>query len=158
MQEFVELEFRTETIFYYPRPKFELFPGKYAVIKVDRGFDIAKVVSTSMSIDELDQKKITHRNNYIIRNATLRDLEKLNALSVEEQRATEIFNHTLLNYPLIMTLFSVVQQFDNKKITFLFTANERVDFREFVRELAKIFGKRIELVQISNREKSKMIF
>ena len=58
---------------------------------------------------------------------------------------------------LAMKLTKVEQLFDGSKLVFYFTAEERVDFRELVRELASEFRVRIEMRQIGPRDEAKMI-
>jgi len=58
---------------------------------------------------------------------------------------------------LEMKLVDVELQFDNHKLTFFFTAEKRVDFRELVKELAGTYKTRIELRQIGVRDEAKRI-
>ena len=55
-----------------------------------------------------------------------------------------------------MKLIDVEYTFDNNKILFYFTSDERVDFRELVKDLAAVFRTRIELRQIGVRDETKM--
>jgi cell fate regulator YaaT (PSP1 superfamily) len=56
-----------------------------------------------------------------------------------------------------MKLIDVEYQFDRNRLTFYFTADGRIDFRAFVRDLAKIFKTRIELWQIGVRDEARRI-
>jgi cell fate regulator YaaT (PSP1 superfamily) len=56
-----------------------------------------------------------------------------------------------------MKLIETIYQFDGNKLTFFFTADTRIDFREFVRELAMVFKTRIELHQSTGRDEAKRI-
>jgi len=58
---------------------------------------------------------------------------------------------------LKMQIVKAEYSFDNSKIIFFFTAEGRIDFRNLVKELAKIFRVRIELKQIGVRDKAKII-
>lgn len=60
-------------------------------------------------------------------------------------------------HQLPMTLVEAVYSFDGKKLTFYFTAEKRVDFRELVKDLTACFHLRIELRQIGSREQAKMV-
>jgi cell fate regulator YaaT (PSP1 superfamily) len=60
-----------------------------------------------------------------------------------------------MNLP--MKLVDVEWQFDHKKVTFYFTAEHRVDFRELVRDLARRFRTRVELRQIGARDEAARI-
>ena len=56
-----------------------------------------------------------------------------------------------------MRLIDVEITFDNSKIIFYFTADNRIDFRELVKDLAAVFRTRIELRQIGVRDEAKMV-
>jgi cell fate regulator YaaT (PSP1 superfamily) len=56
-----------------------------------------------------------------------------------------------------MKLVRVEQQYDGSRLTFYFTADERVDFRALVRELASEFRCRIEMRQIGARDEAKLL-
>ena len=75
-------------------------------------------------------------------------------------RAREAFNaceKKILEHKLDMKLVKAEYSFDRSKILFYFTADGRVDFRNLVKDLAKIFRVRIELKQIGVRDKAKII-
>ena len=73
-----------------------------------------------------------------------------------EKRAYEVCLQKITEHGLDMQLVSAECAFDGSKILFYFTADERVDFRELVKNLAGIFHTRIELRQIGVRDKAKM--
>jgi cell fate regulator YaaT (PSP1 superfamily) len=58
---------------------------------------------------------------------------------------------------LDMQLFDAAYSFDGSRINFIFTADDRVDFRELVKDLAKKFQKQIHLKQIGPRDKAKIV-
>ena len=59
---------------------------------------------------------------------------------------------------LAMKLTRVEQLFDGSRLVFFFTAEDRVDFRELVRELASEFKTRIELRQIGVRDEARLLY
>ena len=75
----------------------------------------------------------------------------------KEKRAFDICQQKILEHKLEMQLVSAEYAFDGSKILFFFTADDRVDFRELVKNLASIFRTRIELRQIGVRDKAKMV-
>jgi len=147
----IEIVFRTGRVQIYKKPSFKVLPLQKVIVKIDRGYDIADIVSTSVEHEPHEDFR------EIIRVANKRDLAKLESLRKDEEKAEKIYDKIIIKYPIEMNLFYAVQQFDDKKILFLFTSQERMDFREFARELAQIFSKRIEFVQISSRDKSKSL-
>ena len=64
--------------------------------------------------------------------------------------------HKVKEFGLDMKLVDCEYTFDNNKVIFYFTSDERVDFRELVKELARIFRIRIELRQIGVRDQAKI--
>lgn len=63
----------------------------------------------------------------------------------------------LQGHSLAMKLVDVEYLLDRKKLFFYFTAEQRVDFRAFVRDLAREFRTRIELRQIGIRDEAKVV-
>ena len=145
----VKITFRTGRQQFYHSPEFAISPLQRVIVNLEYGYDIATVVSVGEEfLVEEEYKKI-------LRVADEKDLAKLHALKDEEKKAEEIYNKTITHHSIEMNLFYGVQQFDGKKMLFLFTSDGRVDFREFAKELATIFGKRIEFIQISSRDRTK---
>jgi cell fate regulator YaaT (PSP1 superfamily) len=93
----------------------------------------------------------------IIRSASQSDLSALEEINEREKLATAKFLETLPKYDFEMKLIETIYQFDGNKVTFFYTAEGRVDFRAFVRELALIFKKRIELHQSTGRDEAKKL-
>jgi len=93
----------------------------------------------------------------VLRLASKEDLQHFEDNKILEAEAAEIARERIANYELEMSLVDVEYRFDNRKITFYFTADGRVDFRELVRDLASVFRTRIELRQIGVRDEACMI-
>ena len=150
---YIEVIFRSErTGYYLNKNNFELAPDDIVIVKVDRGEDIARVINSSIPPDEIENIESI---NPVIRKATQEDLDKLQIVKEKEEEAKKLFIEMEKKYPFEMKLIDVVYQFDGNKLIFFFSAENRVDFREFVRELANVFKTRIELHQSSGREDAK---
>jgi Uncharacterized homolog of PSP1 len=93
----------------------------------------------------------------VIRKALDKDIETLKANEAKEQDAYKVCKQKIRDYNLEMKLIDVEIQFDGSKITFFFTAAQRVDFRELVKDLATVYRTRIELRQIGVRDEAKRI-
>lgn len=90
--------------------------------------------------------------NKILRIATKADIEKNAQLkSFEKEDKNTVLERVNLG-GLQLSLVSVLRSFDSKKILVMYTAQDRVDFRNLVRELAGIFKMRVEMRQISERD------
>ncbi|GAB1372432.1 hypothetical protein MASR1M45_24940 [Candidatus Kapaibacterium sp.] len=68
-------------------------------------------------------------------------------------KAREVINR----YGFDMKITEAAWQFDRQRLTIFFTAPQRIDFRELVKDLARLFKARIELRQISSREETKRL-
>ena len=93
----------------------------------------------------------------VLRFATEADEKQMIEMRNKEKKAYQGCLQKIADHGLDMQLVSAEYSFDGSKILFFFTADERVDFRELVKNLASIFHTRIELRQIGVRDKAKMI-
>ena len=158
MPDFIEVIFRTGRIGYYQNTKgLNIQPEDIIVVEVERGDDIAQVIHLGINEEELDAQVLTGKTLSIRRQANSEDLEKMKNLSYEEDKAAKTFLGVLDHYPFEMKLIETIYQFDGNKLTFFFTADGRIDFRNFVRELANIFKTRIELHQTTGRDEARRL-
>ncbi|MCK5862661.1 MAG: stage 0 sporulation family protein [Candidatus Hydrogenedentes bacterium] len=103
--------------------------------------------------DEIAKRMSVH----VIRKAGEDDLNSYMELEQEEKKAQAVCQEHIDKRSLPMKLVDTEYTFDRHKITFFFTAENRVDFRELVRELARELHSRIELRHIQVRDRSKVI-
>ncbi len=158
MPDFIEVIFRTGRIGYYQNTKgLNIQPEDIIIVEVERGDDIAQVIHLGINEEELDAQVLTGKTLSIRRQANSEDLEKMKNLSYEEDKAAKTFLGVLDHYPFEMKLIETIYQFDGNKLTFFFTADGRIDFRNFVRELANIFKTRIELHQTTGRDEARRL-
>ena len=158
MTDFIEVIFRTGRIGYYQNTKgLNIQPEDIIIVEVERGDDIAQVIHLGINEEEMDAQVLTGKTLNIRRQANSEDLEKMKNLSYEEDKAAKIFTALLDHYPFEMKLIETIYQFDGNKLTFFFTAEGRIDFRNFVRELANIFKTRIELHQTTGRDEARRL-
>jgi cell fate regulator YaaT (PSP1 superfamily) len=158
MQECIEVEFRSGRLGYYVNPlEIQISPDDLVILEVERGEDIATVIHMAMSNPEIDVLCESSKLLKIKRVATDEDIDKLNNIIEKEEAATETFLNCVGKYDFEMKLIETIYQFDGNKLTFFFTADGRIDFRQFVRELANIFRTRIELHQTTGRDEAKRL-
>jgi cell fate regulator YaaT (PSP1 superfamily) len=93
----------------------------------------------------------------VIKKADARDLDKDDRNRVREREALRLCLQQVRDRGLHMKLIQVEQAFDGGKITFYFSAEKRVDFRDLVRDLAHSLHTRIEMKQIGARDEAKLI-
>ena len=151
----VEVVFKGERrAIYRDRNELEIIEGEYVIVEAERGQDMGKASAVG-SLVRLKRGKGETRS--IIRKANDGDLEILKKNQDKEKAAFKVCKDKILQYNLDMKLVDVELQFDGSKITFYFTAAQRVDFRELVKDLASVYRTRIELRQIGVRDESKRI-
>lgn len=93
----------------------------------------------------------------VMRKATAEDLEIKAEHGLMEQQAREYCMDRIRERNLPMKLIDVECIFDKSKVMFYFTAENRVDFRELVKDLVQRFNIRIELRQVGARQEARMI-
>ncbi len=160
MGHIIEIEFKARRReFYYNNKELELYPNQYVIVEAERGIDIGKVIQSQDIETNNQERNISYNSELlsIIRVANEEDLEQLERIREKEKEASIIFQDRLLWFPIEMCLVDTEYQFDCNKLTFYFTADGRIDFREFVRDLAGIFKTRIELRQINPREEARRL-
>ncbi|MCD4796097.1 MAG: Tpl protein [Candidatus Cloacimonetes bacterium] len=153
MQELIEVIFRSDRIGYFINPKnLQIEPDMNIIVKAERGEDIAKIINCSVFDEDYEENCMKNGVDKIHRIATEEDLKQLEAVKKKEVKAKEKFLEILKKHPFDMKLIDTIYQLDGNKLTFFFSAEGRIDFRELVRELATEFKTRIELHQSSGRE------
>ncbi|HDI45741.1 MAG TPA: stage 0 sporulation protein [Candidatus Omnitrophica bacterium] len=128
--------------------------GDVVILEMDRGFDYGEVISEPQEIKSEDEKKEAFK---IIRKATREDFMQINRNKRRAKGAIRICERKIKQHALDMKLIGAEYSFDRTKIIFYFTAEERIDFRALVRDLAKVFKTRIELRQIGVRDEAKLL-
>ena len=146
---------KTNCIYYFKiNNKIRLTKGDICLVKTAIGLDLGEVVIPYKYIkkDELD----TPLKN-VLRKANIEDFEKLERIKREEIDALNICKEKIQKYNLPMKLVYVKCLFDGSRIIFYFVSAQRIDFRELVKELAKVFKTKIELRQMGVRDGTKLI-
>jgi len=126
-------------------------PKQYVIVQAERGEDMGQVRREAADNEYPGDEEI----NKIIRQATESDLDRLKFNRQKELESKEECLKFIEKHELKMKLVDVEYQYDCNKITFYFTAEKRVDFRELVKDLAATFRTRIELRQIGVRDEAK---
>ena len=128
--------------------KFEI--GKKVVVESVRGIEIAKTCEPAKSSDEGEIKTL-------IRLATDEDIKKSEELARSSDKVIKITNELIAKYKLDMKLVDVQFTLDGGKVIINYVCEDRVDFRELVKDLASTLKLRIELRQIGIRDQAKKI-
>ncbi|MBD3330593.1 hypothetical protein GF354_03630 [Candidatus Peregrinibacteria bacterium] len=97
------------------------------------------------------------RDSKILRLATANDSQRLISYKEQSEHALSVCKKLIKTHKLDMQVFVASYSFDGSRVLFMFTADERVDFRDLVKDLAKNLQKQIYLRQIGPRDKAKIV-
>lgn len=155
MTQVVAVKFKQDgRIYYFDPDGLDIKTGDHVIVETARGTECGIVGQGNHTVPD---NKIVSPLKKVIRIATQKDLEKVQANRKKEQEAFKICEEMIKNHKLDMCLTHVEYSFDATKIIFFFTSDGRVDFRELVKDLAARFHTRIELRQIGVRDEAKML-
>lgn len=132
----------------------DIYAGSYVVVETQYGLELGEVVSPSRLESGLEANIEVKP---IIRKATEDDVKQYQINAKDAVRALKICQDEADRLNLEMNVIRSEYTLDRSKITFIYVADERVDFRELLKVLANEFHCRIELRQIGARDKAKMI-
>lgn len=132
-------------------------PGQMILVRTDKGEEALKVLAVNSEI--LKQwEKFQPEVLPVIRTLSQKDLETLNDIKKEEVDAFSKCQNLINQHKLTMNLVQCRITFDRKKITFYYTAPERVDFRELLKDLTQTFKRvRIDLRHIGVRDETSIM-
>lgn len=151
----VGVTFKVAGKVYYFDPEGKQYAfGDQVVVETSRGTEMGIVTVPPRDIVE---EELVQPLKKVLRRATGEDMEQVEKNNSKEKDAFIIAQEKIQDHKLPMKLVDVEYTFDNSKVIFYFTADGRVDFRELVKDLARVFRTRIELRQIGVRDEAKMI-
>ena len=155
MKEIVGVRFKSVGKIYYFSPgDIKANVGDHAIVETVRGVECGEIVIANRQIED---NQIASPLKPIIRLATPADMKVVEKNKLREKDAFRICEEKIAARGLKMNLVEVECTFDNNKLLFYFTAENRVDFRELVKDLAAVFRTRIELRQIGVRDEAKIL-
>lgn len=150
--EILEISFKGNKKAHYFNPKdIKVKPGDYVIVEADKGIDLG-VVNKLGRLVTLAEIKGEPKN--LVRKAVDEDLQKLKDNREKEAQAFLVAREKIRQHKLKMKLVDVEYQYDQNKLTFYFTSEKRVDFRQLVKDLAAKYRTRIELRQIGVRDEA----
>ena len=151
----VGIKFKENGKLYYFDPKgIDLKLGDGAIVETARGEEYGIVGG---KIKEVDQSSIVSPLKPVIRKATEKDTKKHESNVEKAKTALKVTQELVDKLKLDMQLVETEYIFDGSKVIISFTSDNRVDFRELVKELASKLKTRFELRKIGIRDKSKAV-
>lgn len=157
--EWVEVRFKNgRKEFYKNVDSLSLHMGDMIAVEAQPGHDIGQVSLTGELVRlQMRKKNFKERNDQFLkvyRKATQKDLDLWTKGREREQETMLKAREVAQRLELVMKISDVEFQGDNSKATFYYTAEDRVDFRQLIRELAGVFRVRIEMRQIGARQEA----
>jgi len=151
----VGVRFKTAgKVYYFDPTGLELEVNDYVVVETSRGTELGKVVTAPRQVlaNEANEpfKPVT-------RKAEPDDVSRIQELEASAEEAHIECGKMIDELQLPMKLLSAEYNIDGSRLTFLFSAEQRVDFRELVRRLTKQFKVKVELRQVGTRDEAKLI-
>lgn len=128
--------------------------GDKVIVETVRGLDFGTVATPIKTIEREDADEPLKD---VVRIATHQDLTQVKKVQALNKKFLEETKKIVEDFGLEMKIISCDTSFDEQKININFTSENRVDFRELVKELGSRFKARIELRQIGARDEVKII-
>ena len=124
------------------------------VVETIRGLEVGTIMKENQLFETINTDL---EIKPVVRKATEKDLKDVEENKIAAQKALKICEECIENKGLDMRLIEAEYTLDRSKIMFVYVADDRVDFRELLKELATKFKCRIELRQIGPRNKAKIV-
>ncbi len=155
MTKVVGVRFRNAGKMYYFDPNgLAIHKGMHVLADTSRGIEYSEAVT---DVREVEDSEIVAPLRVIVRIATEEDQKNFEENKQKEKEAFRVCQEKIRSHGLDMKLIDVEYTFDGNKVLFYFTSENRIDFRDLVKELASVFRTRIELRQIGVRDEAKTV-
>ena len=145
---------RVSKTYYFDPGSFELNMNEQVVVETARGLELGQVV---IPPKEMPDSEVPEPLKPVVRKAEADDLKHAKDLESREKEALVEGAKLVERLSLPMKLISADYNLDGSRVTVYFTAEERVDFRELVREMAGRLKARVELRQVGPRDEAKIV-
>jgi cell fate regulator YaaT (PSP1 superfamily) len=140
-------------VYYFDAGTHSLDVGNYVVVETSHGMEIGRVV---IAPDQVIVSEIKETLKPIQRIATPEDLKLWTDLKERASGELREAKQLASDAGLDMQIVSGEYNLEGSQITFYFTAPERVDFRQLVRDLSSKIGSRVQLLQVGERDRAKL--
>ena len=151
----VSIKFKdTGRAYYFDPNALNLNIGDKVIVESAGGLSLGTVFE---GVHEVPDESVVKELKKVLRVATAKDFKQIEDNEKKAENAFKVCERKISEHNLEMKLVSVDYSFDGSKITFFFTADGRVDFRELVKDLVSQFHARIELHQLGVRAEARML-
>lgn len=148
------VKFKSAGKIYYFSTNLKLKKDDRVVVETARGLELGEI---SQELKDISEFNLDTELKKIVRKATKKDIENYQKNVKDAKQALVTCKEIVSRYDFNMQLTNCEYTLDKAKVIFMYTSDDRVDFRELLKELAVVFKCRIELRQIGPRDKAKVI-
>ena len=145
---------RAGRVYYFDPAGIDLEVNNYVVVETTHGLELGQVV---IAPKQVLANEMTGPLKPVIRKAEPEDVKHAEELKEKEREALAECGRLIGRLNLPMKLLSAEFNLDGSRLTLFFSAAERVDFRELVRELTSRYKVRVELRQVGTRDEAKLL-
>lgn len=151
----VNVKFRhTGQVYQYDAGSLPLRPGDRVIVQGERGGNLGTV---TWPPEAIPAALITVHLPRVVKRADPRDLAREESNLLRARDAERLFVEHIRHRRLSMKLIASDCPFDGSRIVFYFFADDRIDFRDLVRDLAQVLHTRVEMKQIGPRDETKLV-
>jgi len=145
---------RVGKVYYFDPGELTLHEGDFVIAETARGVEFGEVM---LEPREVTDDELVAPLKKVVRLATGNDLEREASNREKERNAFETCERKIVEHGLAMKLLEAECAFDGSQITFSFSAEGRVDFRELVKDVASALKTKVQLHQIGVRDEAKLV-
>lgn len=152
----VGIQFKPVTKLYHfsPGEFLGLAPNDYVIVDTAKGQEVAQVVQPP---HEIDESEVVGEMKNVVRRANPWDLVQKDLWEHKEREALTICRTKARESNLDIKIVRCEYNYNGGRLLIYFSSETRVDFRDLVRELARVFRTRIEMRQIGVRDEAKLL-
>ncbi|MFN8498199.1 MAG: stage 0 sporulation family protein [Anaerolineae bacterium] len=145
---------RAGKVYYFDPAGIGIEGNDYVVVQTSRGAEVGRVVIPTRDVDD---SEVVQPLKPVERVADWRDLTLMESFRLQEAEALAVSKQKVREHDLPMKMVRAEYSFDGTRLTIYFSADKRVDFRDLVRDLARVLHTRIELRQVGVRDEAKLL-
>jgi len=141
-------------VYYFDPVDIEMEINDCVVVKTERGLELGHVVIAPKQVMD---SKVGGPLKPVVRLATDEDFLRVKEMESKSKQAMVTCGEMIDKLKLPMKLLSADYDLSSRRLTFFFSAADRVDFRDLVRDLTNYFKVRVELRQVGARDEAKLV-
>ena len=150
----VRMHFNAQDLWFLPG-RSQAKAGDHVIVPTERGTEFGLATADPFSVPDSELKGKSDLRP-VVRIATDKDIERAEDLAAQGEQAMPIFRKLVKESGLDIKPVGVEFLFGGEKVVFYFAAEDRVDFRDLVRELAGEFHQRVDMRQIGVRDEARL--